>query len=78
MRLVTGEIVEGLSLATVGVNSLELSYCLYDKYILVFAENAVNYNRWDRGYPRRTPMETPGTDWATSAVIVPAAWYIKN
>ena len=22
------------------------------------------------GYPRRTSMETPGTDWATSAVIV--------
>ena len=36
------EIAERLSLATVGVNSLELSYCLYDKYILVFAENAVN------------------------------------
>ena len=31
------------------------------------------YNRWDRWYPRRTPMETPGTDWATSAVIVPRA-----
>ena len=42
MRLVTGEIVEGLSLATVGVNFLELSFRLYDKYILVFAENAVN------------------------------------
>ena len=28
---------------------------------------------WDRWYPRRTPMETPGTDWATSAVMVPAA-----
>ena len=28
------------------------------------------YNRKDRAYPRRTPMETPGTDWATSAVIV--------
>ena len=27
----------------------------------------------DRGYPRRTPMETPGTDWATSAVTAPAA-----
>ena len=26
-----------------------------------------------RRYPRGTPMETPGTDWATSAVIVPAA-----
>ena len=42
MRLVTGEIVEGLSLATVGVNSLELSFRLYDTYILVFAENTVN------------------------------------
>ena len=42
MRLVTSEIVEWLSLATVGVNSLELSFRLYDKYILVFAENAVN------------------------------------
>ena len=48
----TGEIVEGLSLATVGVNSFDLSmmmmmfiilsYSLYDQYILVFAENAVN------------------------------------
>ena len=36
------EIVERLSLATVGVNSFDLSYSLYDQYILVFAENAVN------------------------------------
>ena len=35
---------------------------------------AQNYNRCDRGYPRRTPMETPGTDWATSAIIVQAAY----
>ena len=34
---------------------------------------ALAYYRCDRGYPRRTPMETPGTDWATSAVMVPAA-----
>ena len=32
-----------------------------------------NYSRGDRRYPRGTPMETPGTDWATSAVIVPRA-----
>ena len=32
-----------------------------------------SYNRCDRWYPRRTPMETPGTDWATSTVTVPAA-----
>ena len=27
--------------------------------------------RWDRGYPRQTPMETPGPDWATSAAKYP-------
>ena len=31
------------------------------------------YSRGDRRYPRGTPMETPGTYWATSAVIVPRA-----